>query len=121
MIATGAIDQAIDGLSPPEVAARFGDYFDFVGQDYHKADLPLTPDTMENFVYWRSAAKIKGGFRRLPDAGNRYHVPVVMPNAETCPPMEAHRPWLAAWTPHYGVWDGELLESAGEWGVFASI
>jgi hypothetical protein len=121
VIATGAIDQSLDGLSPPAVAQRWGDHFDFVGQDYHKADNPMTPDTGENFVYWRSTAKVSSGFRHLPEAKGRWHIPVVMPNAETCPPLEAHRAWLRDYTPHYGVWDGELVEANGEWGVFASI
>jgi hypothetical protein len=121
VIATGAIDQAFDNHSPQQVAARFGDYFDYVGQDYHKTELPLTPDDGENFVYWRSTAKVAHGFRHLPDAANHWHVPVVMPNAETCPPLEAHREWLKGYTPHYGVWDGELVEANGEWDVFASI
>jgi hypothetical protein len=121
VIATGAIDQSLDGLSPPAVAQRWGDHFDFVGQDYHKADNPMTPDTGENFVYWRSTAKVTSGFRHLPEAKGRWHIPVVMPSAETCPPLEAHRAWLRDYTPHYGVWDGELVEANGEWGVFASI
>jgi len=122
VIATGGIDQSFDNHTVQECAARWGDRFDFVGQDYYKADLPLTPDSGENFVYWRSTAKLNGkGFRHLPDANGRWHVPVVMPNAETCPPLAAHAEWLKPYSPHFGVWDGELLEAHDEWGVFASI
>jgi hypothetical protein len=120
VIATGGIDEAFPGLTPPEVAQRFGSHYDFVSQAYHKETLPLTPATMENFVYWRSTAKVKGGFRHMPSAGNRWQVPTVMPDAEGCPPLEAYRPWLAGWDP-FGVWDGELVEGSGEWSVLASL
>jgi len=121
VIATGGIDESLDESDVHAVADRWR-HFDFVGQDYYKADLPLTPDTGENFVYWRSTAKNDGrGFRHLPDANNRWHVPVVMPNAETCPPLAFHIPLLKDYTPHCGVWDAELIEANGEWPVFASI
>lgn len=122
VIATGGIDESLDEDSVQAVAARWGDWFDFVGQDYHKVSLPLTPDAGESFAYWRGTAKCNGrGFRHLPDANNRWHIPVVMPNAETCPPLSAHVDWLKPYSPHFGVWDGELLEEYSEWDVYASI
>jgi hypothetical protein len=122
VIATGGIDDSF-GTGAIDAAKRWGDYFDFVGQDYYKQpSLPLTPDSGENFVYWRSTAKNNGkGFRHLPEAGGRWHVPVVMPNAEGCPPLAAHVEWLKPYAPHFGVWDAELIDGGGEWPVFASI
>lgn len=121
VVATGGIDQSLDEDSVQAVAARWGDYFDFIGQDYHKEDLPLTPDGGENFVYWRSTAKVAHGFRHLPDANNRWHIPMGMSNAEGTPPMKDQVNLFKPYSPHIGWWDAEIIEANGEWPVFASI
>ena len=125
VVATGGIDQSFDGLSPNEVAVRWGDYFDYRGQDYYKADLPLTPDMGENFVYWRSTAKNGGkGFRHLPEAGGKWHVPLLMANAEGTPPLAQQAERAKAWVRSGGVlgfWIAELLEANDEWAVYADI
>ncbi len=123
VIATGAIDGAF-GTDAIDSAKRFGDNFDFVGQDYAKAGTPLETDPAghgENFVYWRSTAKVEGGYRHLPDAAGRWHVPVGMSNAEGTPPMSAQVEWFKPYAPHIGWWDAEIIEANGEWGVWASL
>ncbi len=122
VVATGAIDDAF-GTGAIDSAVRWGDHFDFIGQDYKKIpDLPLTPAGGENFVYWRSTEKNGGkGYRHLPDAKGRWHIPQGMSNAEGTPSMEAQRADWAPWAPYIGWWDGEIIESNGEWGVWASL
>ncbi len=122
VVATGAIDDAF-GTGAIDSAVRWGDHFDFIGQDYKKIpDLPLTPAGGENFVYWRSTEKNGGkGYRHLPDAKGRWHIPQGMSNAEGTPSMEAQRADWAPWSPYIGWWDGEIIESNNEWGVWASL
>jgi hypothetical protein len=122
VVATGGIDDSF-GTGAIDSAIRWGDHFDFIGQDYKKIpDLPMTPSTGENFVYWRGTEKNAGkGYRHLPDAKGRWHIPQGMSNAETCPSMEAQRADWTAWSPFIGWWDGEIMEANNEWGVFASL
>ncbi len=119
VIATGAIDNAWPNMTPGEVAARFGDNFDFVGQDYYKRDagFPLTPAMMENFVLWRSTEK---GFRHMPALANRWHASTLMCCAEGCPPLSEQHDLAAGWAP-LGHWDAEILEGNGQWGEWAKF
>jgi hypothetical protein len=118
VVATGGIDNAF-GTDAIDSAQKFGDYYDFIGQDYYKSTDPMTPDRGENFVYWRSTAKVSHGYRHLPDAGGVWHIPMGMSNAETTPSMAAQidmfKPWKAK-----GWWDGEIIEANNEWGVWAT-
>ncbi len=125
VIATGAIDDAWPNMTPGEIAVRFGDNFDFVGQDYYKRDasppFPLTPAMMENFVYWRSTEKNGGkGFRHLPALGGRWHASTLMCCAEGCPPLSEQRDLAAGWAP-LGHWDAEILEGNGQWSEWAKF
>ncbi len=122
VVATGGIDDAF-GNGAIESAKRFGDHFDFIGQDYAKAGTPLETDPAghgENFVYWRSNAKVPGGYRHLPDAGGQWHIPMGMSNAEGTPPMKDQVQWFKPWKVK-GWWDAEIIEANQEWDVFASL
>ncbi len=121
VIATGGIDDSF-GTGAIDAAIRWGDNFDFVSQAYHKDTLPLTPDSMENFVWWRSTDKNNGkGFRHLPDANGRWQVPVGMSNAEGTPPMAAQVAAFKPYAPAIGWWPAEIIEASGEWVTWASL
>jgi hypothetical protein len=121
VVATGGIDDSF-GNGAINAAIRWGDHFDFVGQDYPKADDFMTPDRGENFVWWRSTDKNGGkGFRHMPDAGGKWHVTQTMSNAETCTPLTEQEGRLKAWTGIRAFWDGEILEGNGEWPVWQRI
>lgn len=128
VVATGGIDQAF-GTDAIDSAVKFGDWYDFRGQDYYKANatppFPMTIEMGENFVLWRSTEKNGGrGYRHLPQAGGKWHVPLLMSNVEGCTPLAEQEERAKAWVRSggkLGYWIAELLEAHGEWDVFARI